>query len=1098
MTHRNPVSYVENAFYDSEQVDENDLTVEQNHNDGNVTALINNQVGSGVLPGSLVPNVLFDSLLVSGLLDGTVVNVQHQPSDTNFGNQLEITLSGSTAAGKRAVKLAIIGLDFQGNLQYETFTFTLNETQYTKKHYTNVLVLLFNDFIGPVGKSFNLGGRVLIQEASPFTVSRDPISVSQDVQPNLFFRDFFVVGYATLTNLLAAALPLYNVDNLNINIGYKENLILAANDVTTQIGEKFQATTNNIQKITLLLSVQNTATGQATNLNWQGDLVISIYPLQSTVDCPTTLLPDLAIDFPPSNVPLAQLSFNIGSLEALGVLLDGNPQPIDFIFSNTQVASGNVIIPGQYYAVTLKRSGAANQCDILITAGSNQSSTSRVTTFTGSIWVDNTEDDLWYRVYGDAVKVSDGQAYETGHGIILPKTTQNTITNITTDYSLDVISFATDELFSVVLSSQLQSSGSVQDQRTGNPVFTRQQFVPNVQLLNSIDTANLEAASEPLIIGLVEDKNQKSFNASTANILASLHSWNFVGNTFVIKIIDDITDGYRYDPNVNALVSNLLQGDFTDAKIIPDISNPSAYYRIASAELCSMIYGDVDGNGIVDSNDLTLLNTLLGANLNASPPLNSQITTNGFTTTVVNGYEALANPFATASGLTWQLVNPNTTVVVASGVDGALLPNPNNLSLATFESISTNFSLISNLVGLQLVIYGASNQANNGEFNITSLDIASNNLIDIQKLYITPTSMGQILRADIDGDFDIDSNDGYLLQQYIYRAPPFPPSSLPSTKIGTQFNVLQIVVEPFLYQDAADSIPDRTDDYPANAVNRNASIHAIQDIFINDGYKNDGYLQNHNFLNFPVQFQITKQLSWEPWLISTNGDARFVPTIFSSLTGFSTNQCSNTGVSCEYYSDPPEFDPGRIDVFVPNNLIMGLGGQIVQPDGYYFKVDLETHTITLEIPNTSFGTENSINIFDVFVSDYTGTGQTRYGYPAARYGDCSTVQPNDILQNKVRFAVAIQSFTPALDGYTNDGYFGIIDNPGPGVYIDPNSGILRLDFAYIHTDSVLLSLTTKVLITVFLKKAGFNNAPLFVDQLSVSNILGLPPATNTG
>ena len=41
-----------------------------------------------------------------------------------------------------ADKVAVIGLDFESNLQYETFVFKTNEIQISKRHFTQILVLL--------------------------------------------------------------------------------------------------------------------------------------------------------------------------------------------------------------------------------------------------------------------------------------------------------------------------------------------------------------------------------------------------------------------------------------------------------------------------------------------------------------------------------------------------------------------------------------------------------------------------------------------------------------------------------------------------------------------------------------------------------------------------------------------------------------------------------------------------------------------------------------------------------------------------------------------------------------------------------------------
>lgn len=1081
MTRRFPISSPQNSWFDSEQVSASDLILEQNHNNAAQTSLIGNQIGSGALPDKLIRNVLFDSFLAVGNLDGVNNIPQKQPSDLNLGNQLEISLTGSTVAGQKTIKIAIIGLDFNGNLQYDTFTFKINEKQYTKKHYANVLTILFNDFIGVAEQSFNLGGRIIISEAAPFTISRDTIMVAQDVQPNLFFRDFFVSGNGTLTSLLSSALPLYNLDNLNIQTGLKENQILSSGDVTSQIGEKFLARTNNIQKVTLLLSIQNTLFGQESNLIWAGDLIISIYALQSTVNCITDIIPNLPIEFSPFNIPLAQVSFNYNTLQARGITLDGTPQPVDFIFSNTPIANGS-IVPGSFYAITLKRSGSANQCDILIAAGANQSSNSRVTTFTGNVWVDIPQDDLWYQVWTDAIQISDGQAYENGQGLVIPKVLSNQ------DYSLNGISFSgtSNATFSAVLSSIVQKTGIEQDQRTGNDVFSQQQYVPNVSLLNVIDLGNLEAASEPLVIGTVSDKNIKS-SLFISSILAKIHAWTFVGNTISIKMIDDISDGYRYDQNVLSLVSYLTQGALINAKIIPDISTPSLFYRIADAELCTMIYGDVNGDGIIDIADVSLAEQLIGANLNSSPPLNSQITTDGYHTTVVNGYETLTNSFVNiVSGANFQIVNSLLSTVLASGSDGILVVNPNNGSLGSFDSSSVLFSNIANIAEMNLVIFGDTNQQNNGSFQILTVDPSFPHIIDVSKLLLNKEVIGQIMRADIDGNFIITANDGYLIQNFINKSPPFPATSPPSSKIGTPFSVLQITIDPFTYLDVSDTIPDRTDDFSAlPAAGRAERLHTAQDIFINDGY-----IQNHDFFNQPISFNIFPQFTWEEYLVTVNGNARFVPTIFTSQSGLTIPSCTINGINCEVYAEPPAFDPGRVDVFVPNNIIIGHGGELLNPDGSNYKVDFEIGTIVLEVPDGFYGNETTINIFDNFIAD-TGLGVTRLGFPAMRFSDCSLVSTQALFNNQVSFSIAVQSFSPNTNGIDDDGYSGPIVDGRIGVAMNYATGQLTLNFTNLFQDAVLNTRNTKIQVTVFLKKGGFNNAPLFVDNVKVGNLLNL-------
>lgn len=1082
MVKRNPVTAQQNRWFDSEQVDDTDLILEQDHNTIISSSIIGNHIGSGVLPEVLVQNILFDSSLFVGYLDGIAVSAQNQPVDNNFGNQLEITLSNSIAAGKKSVKIAIIGLDFQSNLQYETFYFKCNETQISKKHFTKILVLLFNDFIGNPNLSFNLAGNLIIKEANPMTLSRSPLMVAQDLEPNLFFRDFFVDGFPSLQALLNAALPLYNVDSLNISVNVLENKSLLKNDVTTQIGQKFLATTNNIQKITLLLSAD---LGGDSDLIWNGDLIVSIFPLQSGIDCPTDIAPNLPIDFSPANIPVAQVSFSYATLAASGIILDSVPQPVDFIFSNSPIASGNILKIGAYYATTIKRGGSANKCNILVASGSNRTNYSRITIFTGSLWVDIPEQDLWFKIFTDAAKVSDGKAYESGHGITLSKTSKDVNTLTTVDFCQENLQFTGNDVFRAVVSASVLESAPIPDQKTGNPVLSRQEFIPQFNLYNTIDITNLEASSEPLIIGAITDKNRKFYDSLSSKISSKLYSSTLINDELIIRIVDDPTDGYRFDTSVNSLQTNLLNGDFIGAKIIPDNNNPSIVYRISDSKLCSMITGDVNGDGIVDATDLDLLNTYLGTNLNVGVPAHTSITTDGYHTTYKNGYVTDTQPFANLFSVSFQLVNAVTNAVVATGSDGVLVASPLSARDGYFTSASVTFNTIIGLSSYKLVILSNGvGEADWGGFDITGVDAVSD-VLSIKKVILTGESISQMLRADIDGDFHITSTDGYILNSYINRevlttSPTtiYPaPATNPYTKIGTKFNVIKFKLEKYI---------DRTDDYAATPLTRSTTVHTKPNIFVADGY-----FASHDFLNNPSIISIEKQLTWDDSLIVANSRAKLVPSIFGTLNGFNKNSCDLQGVRCNIYGSEPTFDSGRTDFFVPDNLIIGQGGEIHRPDGNFYKVDFEVGTIVLEIPDGLFGSERTINILDDFISNYTGEGITRLGFPAMKFADCSFVSANALANDQLRFSVSVQSFSPNTNGMSNGGLTGAIVDGKIGVAIDYSTGLLTLNFTNLYQDAVLKTLSTKIQVNVFLKKGGFNNQPVFIDSTKVQNMLKL-------
>jgi hypothetical protein len=916
--------------------------------------------------------------------------------------------------------------------------------------------------------------------------------VSQDVEPNLFFRDFFMNGTTSLSVALQEALPYYNIDTLNIFMSNKDQKVLLNGDVTTQIGQKFLATTNNIQKISVLLSVRNLEYGSETDLAWTGDLVMSIYPLQSSIECPTDIAPDLKIDFAPMNVPLAQISVNYDSLKAMGVVLDDGygssvPQPVDFTFSNSSIAGGNVIIPGNYYAFTLKRSGSANKCDILIDVGSNRTVNSRITTFTGTLWVDIPEEDLWFRIWTDAAKISDGQGYDTGHGITIPKTTIDESTKATIDYCYDAAQFVGTDVYRAVLSATTEESTPIPDQRTGQPVNSRKQFVPSISLLNSIDIANLDNASEPLLIGAIVDKNKKSFDPASATFVSKLHAATFVNDEILIRIVTDSTDTGRYDTSVTELETNLLNGDFTDAKIIPNSEKPNIFYRVSEAKLCSMITGDVDGDGVVTEDDLQALISYIGYNFNEGLPIDSIITTDTVTTTFTNGYSAYTEAFSDAFGLNFQLVDPDTNLVVASGSDGVLLANPNNVRLAQFTSSSVNFSTIVGLGSYKLVILPPATKTNSGGFSIISVDSLTD-VVTIMKVVLTGDTIAQMLRADIDGDFAITQNDEYLLHNYIERVPsvtsPYPtypaPTTDPYTNIGHRFNVIRLKVEKFI---------DRADDYSPVSTGRSTTIHAPQDI-----YMSDGYFASHDFYNAPVTFNVQKQLTWDENLVVTNSNVKAVPTVFTYQTGSGTNSCTLDTVLCNVYATQPTFDRGLVNVFAPDNIVIG-EGDLKRPDGSFYKVDFEVGTIVIEIPNGLYSSEKTINILQDFIaSDTDGsgnlTGITKLGFPAMRFADCSYVDLYAMERDQVRISVSVQSFSPNTNG-TVDGYEGVIVDGKIGVSVDYVNGLITLNFTNLYEDIVLQTLSTKIQVNVYLKKGGFNNETLFVDSAKVQNILGL-------
>lgn len=623
MTVRKPVSYLHNRWYDGQRVDQVDMNIEQNRNLNIDASIVQNHFGSGVLPFSPVQKVLFDTdnlfpdqvaLIASNDFDGTGLRPLAQPTDTSLGNQLEVELKDSdpetypwhwqsTAMGRLCTKVLVIGLDFQGNLQYDRFYFYKKEKQVTKKHYAQILTVFFNNFYGNNNCSRNLGGRVIIRETESFQLSRDPIMIAQDVQPNLFFRDFKVSNTTTITlyqTIQTAIGSEYNVDSLEINTTVKRDFELAIDDVTTRIGEKFLANNNNIQKITMLLGVRkNTEATVDAQFDWSGELLVSVYELQNSISCPTDLVPELAIEFEPNPVPLTQFSIDQADLKRHGYILSDVLQPIDLVFNNTRLASTTnpIIVPGKYYIFTIGRAGDASTGTLFTGIGNSQTTDDRFSIFT-SVWTDVPEEDMWYQIWSDTAKVADGFAYDNGNGMEISKTITNELGAVV-DYSFDQKAFADvgqNTLNTAVIEAVEVQSVQEQDERTGNPVYARQKFETTFSFVTTTNLETLRENSEPVVIGCARDTNPKT-NEDIEGI--QLYPGLAKGNIFHILA-----------PN-----SDLISQQLVGSALIPNDECQSKEYRIVSTILCTDGYGDINGDGVVDNLDIFRASELLGESL---------------------------------------------------------------------------------------------------------------------------------------------------------------------------------------------------------------------------------------------------------------------------------------------------------------------------------------------------------------------------------------------------------------------------------------------------------------------------------------------------
>jgi len=976
MTQRLQISAESVNWRDGQKVDERDLRVEQTGIQQTTSAILNNFFGSGLLSQTTQRVTIFDStqltqdqqmLISANIFDGNGIAPHAQPVDNSLGAQLEVTLSDSIAKGNKSTKVLVIGLDFQNNLQYETFVFHLNESQVGKKHFTRVLGLLFNDFKGNDNGSRNLGGQITIKEALPMQVSRSCLMSAQNVEPNLFFRDLKLYSLTDFPNVTVALSTIlqnvigsgYSVNALDIKVTGLNKRNLIADDITTHYGQKFQATTNNIQKITLLLGADNVG----GSYDWSGTLVVSIYALQTSVSCPTDIVPETLIDFLPDPTPLAQLTFTQADLEANGYKLNNVEQPVDFIFANTKIGStvNTGIVAGQYYMIDVRRSGAAGTGSLFMATGGSHSETSRFTFFNGVAWTDVTEEDMWYEVYSDSLKVADGMGVDAGASMFVPKTNTNATTGLTEDYSKEGISFINsgqNQLNFLVAQAVRELYLENQDPRTGTRQKSRQIYKASVSAVSSATLALLKTDSEPVVIGSAYDTNSKN---SVTIIGTQDYFGQASGNTFTI-----------INPPISLLSNNLI-----GCKIVPNIANPTAIYRIVDVKLCTDGYGDVNGDGKIDRDDIAAALALKG------------------------------------------------------------------------EDVSTEATQI---------------KISQGEFTVQ-----------------------QVLRADVDGDGIVSDIDVGLITDYVeHRINSFP--------AGYSFPELILYLEHNLTRH--DGYYDYSDIY---ARKHPLSTEKIAVALMNDeqkiyyGHPDRVLVESDVTFNtapfVAVSYRITNTSDyWQEHLVRSTYAGRLLPCAFTYNTSNPDYDCdAAVEFKCEQRYAAPPCDGGRVDMFVPANLVVA--GSILSTNGNSFPIDFETNTVTIEFPEEQI-ISGSIDIFRMFVAD-KGNGFTIANYPAMKFSDCSLVQGDALENNQVKFSVAIQSYHPNLDGYSIlDGY-GIIIDPIMTVSMNHETGLLEFNSTNQKTDPVNTTLRTKLQITVMLKKAGWKNIATSVDYLDLPNLVGL-------
>lgn len=610
-------------FFDGQEIGEQDLDAEQAAWHGTIADDVNFISGSGVEKEYSTQRILFDSnsapssvqtLISTQNFDGEPLYEEDsfgntiflQPSDSTQGNQLEVEISGSSLDGSATAKVYLFGTIFGGEFKQEVITFDENSSRITENYFVTLISIMTQDFRGNQNTlidgvaSRNNGGRLRILEALPMAVARDSIMVKQSEEPN---QDYVGFKPATLFKTLDTVLDEIasegskDKDDLNINTTSTTTRKLESDQTGVIVAQKFKATTNNIQKVSILLSVEErTLVPEAVKYDWSGDIVVGIRALQTSTSCPTDIIPNSAIEFDPEPAPLAEVSFDKGELADLGIVLTSTPQVVDFVFTQSLLANPNLspnITPGSYYALTIRRTGNISTGDLILEVAANTTASTDtdemfMSVFTQNKWVDFPEYDLWFKIHTDAIRIVDGTAIDTGVSITSPKIKENASTGINEPYiegHHSVVSASANNY--VIVQKSNSFSDVVSHPSTGNSVFSRIKDAPEVSVISeSTLTTLIGAGNKPIVLAAVQDTNARSNETINGY---TIYPGLAGSNTFTL-----------INPSSDIIANNLIGSLLT-----PNTDDPDNQYRIIKKEIFTDAYGDVNGDGVIDANDVT-------------------------------------------------------------------------------------------------------------------------------------------------------------------------------------------------------------------------------------------------------------------------------------------------------------------------------------------------------------------------------------------------------------------------------------------------------------------------------------------------------------
>ena len=1009
-------------FFDGQRVTESDLDAEQIHHRSLASDSNTDFHASGVVRDRLFESqVLFDTsapglysddgndatkfAVEAKKFDGKPLSVDRQPSDSFYGNRLEVEAKDLKVGGSIAAKVLIVGTTFSsinnsGEIVSEILEFTENGTKLTEYYYKKVITVMFNNLSGGAGRtedeSFKESektvldyGRIILKESEPLKVFAKTDHIKQVQCPNIGLRSFITSNPAnSIEDEIKTGLGAsYNFNELYFELNSKEKLLFEKDgNQTLAYGQKFLAQSNNLQRVDLLFSVErDSEAALGAEYDFSGELVLSVHRLSSEVKCITDPQPNNLIDFDPEQAPIIEVAYDIEDLQNMGVFLDDSPKVVSFDLSGTLVADPNIepsLKRDEFYAIVVSRRGDNRTGTVVMEKAYSKASrkrdngqelnvveqfgrrTTRFIEFdpNNSTFVDDEDCSLWFVLHSDCIEVTDGAAYtDDGIPVSMPKVEGYIGGTEVSRYirGIDLKSISSDDSNLVILQRSDSFQTPSTHPRTGNFVNTRIKDEATISVVTHDEFKALVSADEnkiPVVLAKVVDKNVRE----AQDIFGKLDKPGMISQDEIIFI----------NPSSEALSSILVGRTLT-----PDTEcSCSSKYKIVEAN-CEVQYaGDLDNDGKITNSDIVKLLTVVGNTINAETTERRIL---GGELDVVDFIKSDLNGDGTVDGDDISLIENATEGSFEFSVDKSF-----NLLRLRVENVSEkdNFPKIYSSLDDELTVGTASTATNDDEISFSVLK-------DEHALAIRVGDKVSVIT-------DHPDSGEYLVYS----------KTVDETGLGVSVLVTDTSGEPVLLSGGVGL-----------------------DLSVASGSKVNMLADNLGLLSVPFQ-----NISWS---ITHDGSShseefldvcdlrRYVETNFIDE---SYDICKFDDESCAEEDDcSPSYRNQKVlanDLFLPD-------GEIYTKPGVPYHGDIEYASISIPLPPGTI-TDCAVDLYSNFIKSDGGSSKTAAGYPAMTYSDgtyvgCEDEGGNtDITKGRVKIDQCIASLhvDALVDGYAVDGY----------------------------------------------------------------------------